>query len=71
VESIGLLLASLVVLVNDGVSGVVPTSAPGADVRFSREDVGELSFTLVTPLGSKAVRRAMMVSRGCGRFVVR
>lgn len=38
---------------DDGVSGVVSSSASSTDVRLSSENVYELAFTLVAPLGAE------------------
>jgi hypothetical protein len=38
---------------DDGVSCVVPTSAPSANVDIGGEDIHELSFPLVSPLSAQ------------------
>ena len=40
------------VLIDDGVPGVVATLEPDDDIRLLREEVGDLAFALVPPLGS-------------------
>jgi len=54
VEGVGGLLA-LVVLDDNGVTGIVTTGAAGADVCVRREDIDEFALTLVAPLGAEAV----------------
>ena len=58
VEGISLLLA-LVALDDNGMTGIVPSGAPRTDVRLCREDIHELPFALVTPLGAEAVPSAV------------
>src|SRR5438094_8112396 len=44
------------VLVHDGVPGVVATLVPDDHIRLLREEVGDLPFALVAPLGTDAGR---------------
>jgi hypothetical protein len=57
VESVLHPLAGFLVVDNDGVAGVVSTSTSRTDIGFGSENVGELAFSFVTPLGSEAVVR--------------
>lgn len=56
VERKGALLARLGVLDDDSVTGIVSAGATRADVGVGREDIDELAFALITPLGTEAVR---------------
>ena len=42
----------LPVFVDDGVSGVRPALKTDDDVRFRRENVGDLAFSFVAPVGA-------------------
>lgn len=53
VEGIGGLLA-LVILNNDGVTGIVSAGTAGTDVCVRREDVDKFALALIAPLGSEA-----------------
>ena len=53
VEGISVLCAFRV-LDNNGVSRIVSSRTPCADIRFCRKDVDELAFAFVTPLGAES-----------------
>lgn len=53
VEGVGGLLA-LVILNNNGVTGVVAAGAAGADICVRRKDVDKFALALIAPLGSEA-----------------
>lgn len=38
---------------NDGMPGIVPSGAPGADVGFAAEDIHEFPFSLVAELAAQ------------------
>lgn len=52
VERIGRLDA-LRVLDHDGVSGIVSSGTPSADVRFGGKDIDELALAFIAPLGTE------------------
>jgi hypothetical protein len=54
VERKGALLARLGVFDNDSVTGIVSAGATRANVGVGREDIDELAFALITPLGTEA-----------------
>jgi hypothetical protein len=64
VESVLHPLAGFLVVDNDGVAGVVSTSASRADIGFGGENVRELALSFVTPLGSEAMVEEMSKGRG-------
>jgi hypothetical protein len=53
VEGISLLVP-LGILHNDGMTSIIPSRAPRADIRIGGEDIDQFTLPFVSPLGSEA-----------------